>query len=235
MLGFLFFVLCFCAWLGKGLANKERYYDDYRAMGLDKYGCWQDGHRGWHYGNKELAKFHIGGHEVLAVPELLSYKNYSYTRWKYVVRDLTFEKQIKRESDEITSFCNDMKLRRKAIEEGKDFYQINCSYECTLWLTNGKERKESLSRAYRRVDNNRLYFIYEDNAYNENGRRCGWKYTVWYLKNEFLKKEENYKGKWNRTLIRTDSEIVQESGREDVRDTWGFSDNGLTRTYYLYD
>lgn len=235
MLGFIFLTICFCAWLGKALANKERYYDDYKAKGLDKYGCWQDGHGGWHYGNKELARFYIGGHEVLAVPELLSYKNYSYTRWKYVVRDLTLEEQIRREGDEIISFHKDMKLRKKAIEEGKEFYEVNCPYEVTLWLINGESNKENLSRVYRRVDNNRLYFIYEDNAYNKNGRRCGYKYTAWYLKNEFLKKKKSYKGKWDRTLIRTDSEIVQEGGRGDVRGTWGFSDNGFARTYYLHD
>lgn len=239
MLGMLFFVICFCAWLGRYLAKRERMYGDYRKQGTDRYGCWQDGYRHWHYGRREIVKFRIGGHDVLAMPELRSIDKYGdFWKWNFVVRDLTLEEQIRREQDEIAVFRKDMELRKKAIEEGKDFYEVNrqCGYDS--WMingkdVNGKDMKQTLHYLYRRVDNNRLYFVYEKKIY-DMWKLLGYKYIVYYLKNEFLKKANKYKDEWDRTFIRTDSEIVKE-GRGDVRDTWGFSDNGITNKYSLHD
>lgn len=234
MLGMLFFVICFCAWLGRYLAKRERMYDAYRKQGADRYGCWQDGYRHWHYGTREIVKFRIGGHDVLAMPELRSIDKYGdFWKWKFVVRDLTLEEQIRREKDEIDVFRKDMELRNKAIEEGKDFYQVNWSCGFDSWMVNGKCGKQKLINLYRRVDSNRLYFVYEDVIY-DMWKLCGYRYIVYYLKNEFLKKENKYKDEWDRTFIRTDSEVVKE-GRGDVRDTWGFSDNGITNKYSLHD
>lgn len=232
MLGILFFILCFCAWVGKILANKERYYDNYKAKGTDKYGCWKDGHNNWHYGNKLLDTFYIGGHEVLAVPDLLSGKDYMFTRYHYVVRDLTLENQFQREKDEIFAFHADMKARKKAIEEGKNFYEIGKNVRLNSMMENGA-MPERLHDIYRRVDNNRMYFIYQQQIYK---KPYGYKYIMYYLKDGYVnrKKLNAFDNDWNRTLVRAGSEELEVEKGKDTRDTWGFADNMISN-YYLHD
>ena len=145
MFGILFFFIAFCAWLAKQSDEHDKYYADYKKMGMDKYGCWKDGHNGWHWGNKELANFIIAGHNVAAVPDHLSYYQYDFHKWKYIVRDFTLEEEIQREVAEIKGFYADMAAKQKAVEEGKKYYKT------TLGKSN------SYKNLYRRVDNNRLY------------------------------------------------------------------------------
>lgn len=228
MLGILFFTICFCAWLGKVLANKERNYDSYKAKGTDKYGCWRDGHNGWHYGNKVLDTFYIGGHKVLAVPDMLSYKNYVYTRYKYVVRDLTLEAQIQREVNEMKMFLKDMELRKKAIEEGKEFYAVANDYKKNSMIQNGKYKPIHPWYLYRRVDNNKLYFILVS--------RPSWRYTIHYLKNDYLKMKSLSKltTDWQRSFVRTGETEVM--GDDDFdRDKYGFANNMNTGNEILDD
>lgn len=146
MLGILFFLIAICAWLAKQSLDHDQNYTAYKKLGTDKYGCWKDGYNMWHWGNKGLTTFFIHGHEILAVPDLFSFHNYEYSRYKYVVRDLTLEAEIQRECTEIKTFYNDMTLRKKAIEEGKKCYKPD------LTMPIGRN-------LYRRVDDNRLYAL----------------------------------------------------------------------------
>ena len=145
MLGMLFFFIAICAWIAKWSNDHDQNYTEYKKKGSDNYGCWRDGYNGWHWGNKILTTFFIHGHRVLAVPDLLSCRNYDYTRYKYVVRDLTLEEEIRKEIGEVVAFKTDMATRQKAIEEGKKYYKS------TL------EKSKGDRTLYRRVDNNRLY------------------------------------------------------------------------------
>lgn len=229
MLGIIFFTLCFCAWLGKCLANKERNIDAYKAKGTDKYGCWKDGVNNWHYGNKILETFFIGKHEVLAVPDIFSMKNYSFTRYHYVVRDLTLEKQFLREQNEIDAFHADMEARKKAIEEGKNFYKTeNDIVKGNLRFQNGKYIEYIDSKdIYRKVSDNRMFFIYEQDIYKGNHFKER-KYIMHYLKDGFLdRKYDKFSNKWTRTLIRTGSEEIENNEMGDRKELFRYAINGI--------
>lgn len=146
MFGILFFFIAFCAWLAKQSDEHDKYYADYKKKGMDKFGCWKDGHNGWHLGNKELANFIIAGHNVAAVPDHLSYYQYDFHKWKYIVRDFTLEEEIQREVAEIKGFYADMAAKQKAIEEEKMYYKPTTKFN-------------EFGKIYRKVNDNTLYSL----------------------------------------------------------------------------
>ena len=92
---------------------------------------------------------------------------------------------------------------------------------------------ERLYDIYRRVDNNRMYFIYQQQIYK---KPYGYKYIMYYLKDGYVnrKKLNAFDNDWNRTLVRAGSEELEVEKGKDTRDTWGFADNMISN-YYLHD
>lgn len=224
MLGMLFFFIAICACLAKWSNDHDQNYTEYKKKGSDNYGCWRDGHNGWHWGNKILSTFFVNGHRILAVPDLLSCHNYDYTRYKCVVRDLTLEEEIRREVEEILEFRSYMELREKAIEEGKAYYKINTIYWCPF---KDKYHKKCLRYIYRRVDNNRMYFTYRKKIYRDSSIPET-EYIMQYIKTNYLD-TKLVDGHLIRTPICTVSEVANDNVTPDMewlRDLkWGFPED----------